>query len=196
MLLLPWFGEIKIYIYTYMTLLTTTSAFRLGRRRWSSPQQCYLHCLHTFNTIRYNTTQICIARKITREWEALPDSESIQQVSTSSHQSGKKHNISINITESFEHSIQTDRCWVWWRHQQALGHQMVDQGHSRRWWVAQGHEGLPGRLRLMWLPRPLTPRSHIAAHTIKEWRNKLSTNSVAHSQPWLLRLEVISTYEL
>ena len=24
-----------------------TSAFELGRRRWSSPQQCYLHCLCT-----------------------------------------------------------------------------------------------------------------------------------------------------
>jgi len=30
-----------------MPLLTTTSAFGLGRRRWSSPQQCYLHCLRT-----------------------------------------------------------------------------------------------------------------------------------------------------
>ena len=28
-----------------MALLTATSAFGLGRRRWSSPQQCYLHCL-------------------------------------------------------------------------------------------------------------------------------------------------------
>jgi len=31
-----------------MPLLTGTSAFGLGRRRWSSPQQCYLHCLRTF----------------------------------------------------------------------------------------------------------------------------------------------------
>ena len=29
-------------------LLTATSAFGLGRKRWISPQQCYLHCLHTF----------------------------------------------------------------------------------------------------------------------------------------------------
>ena len=28
-----------------MPLLTTTSAVGLGRRRWSCPQQCYLHCL-------------------------------------------------------------------------------------------------------------------------------------------------------
>jgi len=27
-----------------MPLLMATSTFRLGRRRWSSPQQCYLHC--------------------------------------------------------------------------------------------------------------------------------------------------------
>jgi len=31
-----------------MPLLTATSAFGLGRRRWSSPQQCYLHGLCTF----------------------------------------------------------------------------------------------------------------------------------------------------
>jgi len=30
-----------------MPLLMATSAFRLGRRRWSSRQQCYLHCLRT-----------------------------------------------------------------------------------------------------------------------------------------------------
>ena len=30
----------------HMPLLTAANAFGLGRRRWSSPQQCYLHCLH------------------------------------------------------------------------------------------------------------------------------------------------------
>ena len=30
-----------------MPLLTATSAFVLGRRRWSSARQCYLHCLRT-----------------------------------------------------------------------------------------------------------------------------------------------------
>ena len=30
-----------------MPLLTATSTFGLGRRRWSSPQQCYLYCLRT-----------------------------------------------------------------------------------------------------------------------------------------------------
>ena len=30
-----------------MPLLVATSAFGLERRRWSSPQQCYLHCLRT-----------------------------------------------------------------------------------------------------------------------------------------------------
>jgi len=32
-----------------MPLLTATSAFGLGRRRWSSAQQCYLHCLSTLS---------------------------------------------------------------------------------------------------------------------------------------------------
>jgi len=31
----------------HMPLLMATSAFGLGRRCWSSPQQCYLHCLCT-----------------------------------------------------------------------------------------------------------------------------------------------------
>jgi len=31
-----------------MPLLTATSAFTFGRIRWSSPQQCYLHCLRTY----------------------------------------------------------------------------------------------------------------------------------------------------
>jgi len=30
-----------------MPLLTATCAFGLGRRYWSSPQQCYLHCFRT-----------------------------------------------------------------------------------------------------------------------------------------------------
>jgi len=41
-----------------MPLLVATSTFRLGRRHCSSPQQCYLHCLRTFNwkkDLRKNT---------------------------------------------------------------------------------------------------------------------------------------------
>jgi len=34
----------------HMALLTATSAFGLGTRCWSSPQQCYLHCLCTFKS--------------------------------------------------------------------------------------------------------------------------------------------------
>jgi len=36
-------------------LLTASSAFGLGRRRWSSPQQCYLlqHSNSRFESIRY-----------------------------------------------------------------------------------------------------------------------------------------------
>jgi len=33
-----------------MPLLMATSEFGLGRRCWSSPQQCYLHYLHTLHT--------------------------------------------------------------------------------------------------------------------------------------------------
>ena len=40
---------------TYIPLLTATSAFGLGRRRWSSPQQCNLHCLCTLYHYRYST---------------------------------------------------------------------------------------------------------------------------------------------
>ena len=32
-----------------MPLLMATSTLRLGRRRWSYPQQCHLHCLCTFS---------------------------------------------------------------------------------------------------------------------------------------------------
>ena len=35
-----------------MPLLTATSAFGLGRRHWSSPQQCYIHCLRTSELYR------------------------------------------------------------------------------------------------------------------------------------------------
>ena len=34
-----------------MPLLMATSTFVLGQRRWSSPQQCHLHCLHTVHLI-------------------------------------------------------------------------------------------------------------------------------------------------
>jgi len=35
-----------------MPLLTATIAFGLGRRHWSSPQRCYVHCLGTLLTIK------------------------------------------------------------------------------------------------------------------------------------------------
>ena len=34
-----------------MPLLVAASTFRLGRRHWSSPQQCYLHCFHTVKSV-------------------------------------------------------------------------------------------------------------------------------------------------
>jgi len=36
----------------HMPLPAATSAFGLGRRRWSSPQQCYLHCLRTVSLMK------------------------------------------------------------------------------------------------------------------------------------------------
>ena len=36
----------------HMPLLMATSAFRLGRRRWSSHQQCYLLGLRTYPTMK------------------------------------------------------------------------------------------------------------------------------------------------
>jgi len=38
--------------------LKATSAFRLGRRRWSSPQQCYVHCLRTLQDCEMVFTKI------------------------------------------------------------------------------------------------------------------------------------------
>jgi len=37
-----------------MPLLTAASAFGLERRRWSSPQQCYLLCLRNKTKIKLN----------------------------------------------------------------------------------------------------------------------------------------------
>ena len=56
-------------------LLAATSAFILGRRRWSSRRQCYLHCLgttsydnktnrHTFNCPFSGTAQVSRYQKV------------------------------------------------------------------------------------------------------------------------------------
>ena len=42
-----------------MPLLTATSGFGLGRRRWSS-QQCYLHCLRTAKCSTWNASSACL----------------------------------------------------------------------------------------------------------------------------------------
>ena len=42
-----WRISLVIGFTAHMPLLTATSACRLGRRRLSSPRQCYLHCLCT-----------------------------------------------------------------------------------------------------------------------------------------------------
>ena len=43
----------------HMPLLTATSAFGLGRRCWSSPQQCYLHCLCTRQQLEGDLVATC-----------------------------------------------------------------------------------------------------------------------------------------
>jgi len=43
-----------LLVWFYMPLLTTTSAFGLGRRRWSS-QQCYLQCNDARNSVHRKT---------------------------------------------------------------------------------------------------------------------------------------------
>ena len=41
--------ELSHWITARMPLLTSTSTYGLGRRRWSSHQQCFVHCLHTIS---------------------------------------------------------------------------------------------------------------------------------------------------
>jgi len=53
-----------------MPLLMATSAFGLGRRHWSSPQQCYLHCV--LRKCDMNTLHICppqLSDVATLPWE-------------------------------------------------------------------------------------------------------------------------------
>jgi len=56
-----------------MPLLTATSAFGLGRRRWSSAQQCYLHRLRrpniTRNTRRSHTRALLPSSFVSGPWE-------------------------------------------------------------------------------------------------------------------------------
>jgi len=41
--------ELSHWITARMPLLTSTSTYGLLRRRWSSHQQCFVHCLHTIS---------------------------------------------------------------------------------------------------------------------------------------------------
>ena len=67
-----------------MTLLAATSAFELGRRCWSSPQQCYPHCLcttHTHTHIRLMALRPGLpgwagTRKVKQIW-ILPEQETV-----------------------------------------------------------------------------------------------------------------------
>ena len=41
--------------YCPYAVADSNSAFGLGRRRWSSPQQCYIHCLGTLKKLIQDT---------------------------------------------------------------------------------------------------------------------------------------------
>ena len=59
----------------HMPLLTATSVFRLERRRWSSPQQCYLHyTVSVPKGFTFNQCQICYFRDV------LPSRQSLSMV--------------------------------------------------------------------------------------------------------------------
>ena len=51
-------GEPALASSACMPLQMATSTLGLERRRWSSPQQCYLHCLCTLKNILTVCTQI------------------------------------------------------------------------------------------------------------------------------------------
>ena len=50
-----------------MPLLMATNTFGLGRTRWSSPQQCYLHCLHTNTDIKFTKKWFTKVKKLRQE---------------------------------------------------------------------------------------------------------------------------------
>ena len=56
----------------HMPLLTATSIFRLERRRWSSPQQCYLHyTVSVPKGFTFNQCQICYFRDVLPSRQSL-----------------------------------------------------------------------------------------------------------------------------
>ena len=88
-----------------MPLLTATSAFGLGRRRWSSPQQCYLHGLCTFKF-----TWTMIRKSCRHHWFLCTHTHPFNRVSR--YQKGKT-NLDFTYARDSE--------WQW--HQ--LGHMQV-----------------------------------------------------------------------
>ena len=57
-----------------MPLLMATSAFGSGRRRWSSPQQCYLQCLKPFPQVTENNSNSQFQKKNQHYQQSLTNS--------------------------------------------------------------------------------------------------------------------------
>ena len=64
-----------------MPLLMAIGAFRLRKRRWSSPQQCYLHCLHTWDERRLQKMNTLMQYSIRSCWRRVCEVDSKEQES-------------------------------------------------------------------------------------------------------------------
>jgi len=102
-----------------MPLLTATSAFGLGRTRWSSPQQCYLHCLRTDTTASFTEyeTQVGNSNATHVKMFTLTHTHQFNGPLSRTTQASRsqKGKTNLNFTET------RDSEWQW--HQ--LGHMQV-----------------------------------------------------------------------
>jgi len=106
-----------------MPLPTATSAFGLGRRRWSSARHCHLHCLRTFiyrKTALYETLQsltavVWLVRAVStvipsvtvvvRRWDALARVLTLELIFTTCCQC--RHHRELVVQSSQLHSDDT-----------------------------------------------------------------------------------------
>jgi len=119
-----------------MPLLMTTSAFGLGRRRWSSPQQCYLHCLCTRNL---QTLKLFISNQRKNETESkiweIPATGWCHPP-TQTHQSTPACYKTWNNCKSSVRVIESDwRGVMWWN-----SHSMVISRSKQIHRVFQSHK--------------------------------------------------------
>ena len=68
-------------------LLMATSTFGLGRRRWPSPQQCYLHCLRT----------VCLRTPVTKRINNLQSTQNFSNKKLSYRRGTARCIVSIKI---------------------------------------------------------------------------------------------------